>query len=199
MTETKTIVFVGDSITEGAGDDEKGGWTRRLAERLPASVRPVHAGVGGDSILLVLERMQRDVLAHHPQLIVLAVGINDSHTDGRGLNWVERGEYERGLDRFADLAGDSPILVVGLTPIDDARTSPLAEDTIYTDQASIEYDAILRGFAQRRGLTYVPIAEHFHREGGAEQLTTDGLHPNPRGHELIAAAVWAALEPILRG
>jgi lysophospholipase L1-like esterase len=194
MQQTKTIVFVGDSITEGAGDDEKGGWTRRLAPRLPAHVRAVHAGVGGDSILLILQRMQRDVLDHDPQLIVLAVGINDSHTNNAGLNWVERAEYERGLDRFADLAGERPIILVGLTPIDDARTSPIAEDTFYTDRASVEYDAILRGFAQRRGFTYIPIAEHFQRGGGAAQLTTDGLHPTPRGHQLIADAVWSALE-----
>jgi lysophospholipase L1-like esterase len=194
MDQTKTIVFVGDSITEGAGDDEMGGWTRRLAPKLPAHIRAVHAGVGGDSILLVLQRMQRDVLAHDPDLIVLAVGINDSHTDSRGLNWVERGEYERGLDRFADLAGSRPVVLVGLTPIDDARTTPLAEDTIYTNQASIEYDAILRSFAKRRGFTYIPIAVHFEREGGAAALTTDGLHPTPRGHQLIADAVWGALE-----
>lgn len=197
MDWKKTIVFVGDSITEGAGDDEKGGWTRRLESKLPPHVRAVHAGVGGDSILLILQRAQRDVFAHDPQLIVLAVGINDSHLDGTGANWVERGEYERGLDRFADLAGELPLVVVGLTPIDDVRTSPIADDAIYTNQASIEYDAILRAFAARRGFVYVPIAEHFAREGGAGQLTTDGLHPTPRGHQIIADAVWAALEPLL--
>lgn len=194
MPKIKTIVFVGDSITEGAGDDEQGGWTRRLAAKLPADVRAIHAGVGGDTILLILQRAQRDVLAHAPELIVLAVGINDSRTHSGGVYEVERGEYERGLERFASLANETPVMVVGLTPIDDARTGPIDQDLVYTDQASKDYDATLRSFAQRHGYEYVPIAMHFGPEGGAKALTTDGLHPTPRGHALIAQAVWAALE-----
>jgi lysophospholipase L1-like esterase len=199
MKEKKTIVFVGDSITEGAGDDEQGGWTRRLAARLPAHVNAIHAGVGGDTILLILNRLQRDVLAHEPQLIVLAVGVNDSRRHAGGVYEVALPDFERGLAEFAArLPGTAAqIAVVGLTPVDEPRTLPIAEDLHYTQIAVRDYDAALSRFAAERGFRYIPLLAAFAAQGGPETLTTDGLHPTPRGHEIIAGEVWAALEPLL--
>jgi acyl-CoA thioesterase-1 len=195
----KTIVFVGDSITEGAGDSEKGGWSRRVAETLPAEWQAVHAGISGNTIVDILARLERDVLAHKPDLVTLAVGINDSrhHPSLGGLKEVPLPDYEAGLQRFAErVAAEkiAKIIIIGLTPIDDSQTGPIEEDLVYTNEASLAYDKALRGFAKKRGYQYIAITPLFDAQGGAVELTTDGLHPNPAGHEIIAGAVRAALE-----
>jgi lysophospholipase L1-like esterase len=190
-----TIVFIGDSITEGAADHERGGWPRRLAAELPADWQPVFAGVGGDTIWHILERLERDALAHKPDILVLAVGINDSRRHAGGRYEVPFVDFERGLAEFAArVQSASRVVVVGLTPVDEPRTLPIAEDLHYTLIAMRDYDAALQRWAAQLGYAYVPLAAAFAAAGGAETLTADGLHPTPAGHALIAAAVRTELE-----
>ncbi|UYN90106.1 MAG: hypothetical protein KIT08_02435 [Anaerolineales bacterium] len=191
-----TIVFIGDSITEGAADHESGGWTRRLAATLPAGWEAVHAGVGGDTIFHILNRLEQDALLYKPDILTLAVGINDSRRYNAGRYEVKLEDFERGLAEFASrMAGrDARILIVGLTPVDEPRTLPIAEDLHYTQIAASDYDAALRRFAAQHGYGYVALQPAFEAAGGPAQLTSDGLHPTPAGHELIAQAVRAQLE-----
>jgi lysophospholipase L1-like esterase len=195
MEPTKTIVFVGDSITEGAADHEQGGWTRRVAAKLPTDWKVVHAGISGNTILDILARLESDVLSHKPDLIVLAVGINDSrHYPSRGnAKEVALADYAAGLERFADATDGHKVVIVGLTPIDDIRTSPIEEDLVYSQQGSFEYDATLREFADKYGFPYIAITPLFDEGGGAVDLTNDGLHPTPVGHQIIADAVLRVL------
>jgi lysophospholipase L1-like esterase len=195
MEPTKTIVFVGDSITEGAADHEQGGWTRRVAAKLPADWHVVHAGISGNTILDILARLQNDVLSHKPDLIVLAVGINDSrHYPSHGnAKEVSLEDYAAGLERFAAATDGHKVVIVGLTPIDDARTTPIEEDLVYSQQGSLEYDATLREFADKYGFPYVAISSLYEEHGGAKELTNDGLHPTPAGHQIIADAVLPIL------
>jgi lysophospholipase L1-like esterase len=197
----KTIVFIGDSITEGADDHEHGGWTRRVQARLPEGWQAVHAGIGGNVITDVLARMDRDVLAHKPSIVVLAIGINDSRqfTFENRRNGVALPEFKASLTEYAkrvnELAG--PKLIVGLTPVDETRTNSFEAGMIYASAAQREYDEALQAFAAEHDYTYIAIEPAFDANGGAQALTTDGLHPNPVGHELIALAVWANLEPLV--
>ncbi|MCW5874232.1 MAG: hypothetical protein KIS88_06260 [Anaerolineales bacterium] len=195
----KTIVFIGDSITEGAADHESGGWTRRLAATLPDDWEAVHAGVGGDTIYLILERLEQDALIYKPDILVLAVGINDSRRYTAGRYEVTLEDFEHGLAEFARRVAESGarVIVVGLTPVDEPRTLPIAEDLHYTQIAARDYDAALQRFAEQHGYGYVPLMAAFELAGGAAQLTSDGLHPTPAGHALIAEAVGAALQALM--
>lgn len=195
----KTIVFIGDSITEGAADHERGGWTRRLADTLPQDWEAVHAGVGGDTIYLILERLEQDALIYSPDILVLAVGINDSRRYTAGRYEVTLEDFERGLAEFARrmAAYETKIIILGLTPVDEPRTLPIAEGLHYTQIAANDYDAALLRFAAQHGYGYVALMPAFEQAGGAAQLTSDGLHPTPAGHAIIASAVGAALQGLL--
>src|SRR5207245_3245279 len=62
------IVLLGDSITQGWGEDFSGWFPgMKLANR----------GISGDTSRGVLIRLQEDVLALHPQAVVLLIGTND--------------------------------------------------------------------------------------------------------------------------
>jgi len=51
-----------------------------------------------------------------------------------------------------------------------------------------------------RSLTVVDLLEGFaDQEVGAADLSEDGLHPNPKGHEILAGLVHRHLEPIVAG
>lgn len=66
--DQKALVFLGDSITQGWGDDVGG--------QFPG-VKVANRGISGDTTRGVLIRLQEDVLALHPSGVVLLIGTND--------------------------------------------------------------------------------------------------------------------------
>ncbi len=81
-----TIVAFGDSVTHGAvGPDEISYdtvyWNRlrkklnEVRDYMPVNV--INAGIGGITAEGSLERMERDVFSHHPDLVIVCFGLND--------------------------------------------------------------------------------------------------------------------------
>lgn len=65
----KTVVAYGDSITEMPG------WVSMLKSELGTEV--INAGVSGDTTLLAIKRIENDVLAHNPDIVIMNFGMND--------------------------------------------------------------------------------------------------------------------------
>ena len=98
-----TIAFLGDSVTQGCFEiyqpDEKSietvydqanayhaQFARMLAELYPAApVNIINAGISGDNAPHGLERLERDVLSHRPDLTVVCYGLNDCRSNPEGL------------------------------------------------------------------------------------------------------------------
>lgn len=68
------LVFLGNSLTEGKYG---GDFVAHVAARLPQHTI-INAGVGGDTILNLLERLDRDVLAHEPDGVFVMCAGNDA-------------------------------------------------------------------------------------------------------------------------
>lgn len=73
----KTIVFFGDSLTEGRIGAS---YIERIQRTLGPDVRLINAGINGDTTYHLLRRLQADVVAHDPDIVVVQVGLNDMGT-----------------------------------------------------------------------------------------------------------------------
>ena len=80
------LVAFGDSVTHGclAPDeyDYESVYWKRLCRKLNAinpsmPVNGIDAGISGITASASLERMERDVLSHHPDLVIVCFGLND--------------------------------------------------------------------------------------------------------------------------
>lgn len=85
--ESVTIVCLGDSVTAGGdlasveGQGYVGTLERELEERFRRGrIDVINAGVGGTPSAFGLERLQRDVLDHHPDLVTVMFSLNDAGT-----------------------------------------------------------------------------------------------------------------------
>ena len=186
-----TIAFIGNSFVEGVGDTTEGGWTRRVTRQLTQNWNSIHKGIGGDNIRAVLNRFQTDALSYNPQIVVVEVGINDSRIRSSlgNLNEVPPWEFSAALVTFNSIVKARNIrylLLMGLTPVDEARTTPYKEDKIYLNREIRLYDKLLQEFTISKNHVFVPLYDQFAKEGGATKLTVDGVHPSPEGHALIA-------------
>ncbi len=81
-----TIVAFGDSVTHGAFEkdnlDYENVYWRQLARKLSAvrdyvPINVINAGIGGINAALSVSRIDRDVLCHHPDLVIVCFGLND--------------------------------------------------------------------------------------------------------------------------
>lgn len=165
----ETIVFLGDSITSGHGLPLPLTFPHRLGESLGVSV--LNAGISGDLTAGGLARLERDVLAHRPKLVVVELGANDVF---RRLPREETLGNLRAIVRRAREDGAGVVLVhVGLSLLGRG-----------------DYRDGFRAIAREEGAWLV---EDF-LSGVVPAYSTDGLHPSEEGHARLAAK----LEPVLR-
>lgn len=68
------LVFFGDSLTWGGYG---GDWVAEIARRCPNHTI-INAGVGGNTVVNLLRRVEADVIAHEPDGVFVMVGGNDS-------------------------------------------------------------------------------------------------------------------------
>lgn len=100
---TVTIAFLGDSVTQGCFElykmedekfdtvfDKNSAYHSYVAKILSVlypsvPVNIINAGVSGSNTAHGLERLERDVLRHHPDLTVVCFGLNDCGRKEAGL------------------------------------------------------------------------------------------------------------------
>ncbi|MBX7075421.1 MAG: hypothetical protein K1X71_19940 [Pirellulales bacterium] len=196
------VVCLGDSITKGvrAGVTADQIYSQQFEQDLRSkklNVRVINQGVGGETTAGALQRLDRDVLAHHPALVTLMYGTNDCYVDaGQQRSRLSIDEYRQNLEQLIArirAAGAEPIL---MTPPAYASQSPANGLGEHGNVRLKEYAAACRAAAERRD---VPLVDHFQKWHDAlsrgealEGWTTDGYHPNTIGHSGIAESMQVA-------
>jgi acyl-CoA thioesterase I len=163
------VVFLGDSITSGHRLPAEAAFPYRLGQVLGVPI--VNAGISGDTTEGGLIRLDRDVLAHYPRVVVVELGVNDVFGRRPGERTVEN---LRMITQRIRAQGGRVILVhISLPTIPgDGQRRPLRE--------------IARG----EGATLV---EDF-LDGVVPAHSYDGLHPDEQGQAMLAER----LLPVLR-
>lgn len=180
------VLFVGTSLTAGYGLTPELAYPSVIA-RLAASkglpIDAVNAGLSGETSAGALRRLEW-VLRTPAEVVVVETGANDAL---RGLDPDStRSNLERIIARIK-------------------REQPRAEIVLVQMEAPPNYGL---SYVRRFRAMYGEVARSekvvlapFLLDGVAgipELNQADGIHPNRRGAELVAANVWKALEPILR-
>lgn len=202
------VLALGDSITDGAGGAREWftepadgpGWLARLS-RLAAGtgVAWVNRGIGGNRVPDLLARLDADVLDAKPDLVIVYIGINDvwHWRDGRG---TPEPEYRDGLAELARRLTGAGISVLMCTP---TVIGERAEGLNQQDEMLGRYVAISRQTASRLGLPCCDLHAAFRTELARRNtadvesgvLTTDGVHLNDAGNELVANTLAGVLGP----
>lgn len=170
----EVVVFFGDSITQGYGVRPEETFPSLVAKELGLSF--VNAGVPGDTMADGLARMERDVLARRPRLTLVEFGGNDF------LRRVPLPETLNSLDAMVKTLIAQGMMVVILEVNVGLMGDP--------------YLAGYRAVAKRYGA--VLVEDVMKGILGDPDLKVDGIHPNARGHRLIALRVVRVLRPLLR-
>ncbi len=186
------IVCFGDSIT-GIYYHTGGhrAWSHLLGDQLVqawpgARLVLFNAGVSGNTTADALARLDADVLAHRPHLVVMKFGMNDT---ARLTADAFRANLHTLCDRIRAAGSDLLLLTPNAVETGDAGRPP---------EKVAAYAAIVREVGCERGLPVADVHAAFSRVQASApadwlRLMSDTIHPNLRGHALIAATAAAAL------
>jgi len=192
------ICAFGDSITWGALDTEKGGWVERLKAYLLESDNDVYnLGVSGDKTPHILERFEIETKTRVEEgedvILVFAVGINDSYFIQSKKDFMTPPEnFKRNIQEIIERAQkiSSKIIFVGLTPVDELKTSPIPWDTdkFFKNENIEKYNEIIRSACRENKVHFIEIFNNWIKSDYRDMLE-DGLHPNSEGHQKIFETV----------
>ena len=207
LTIPRKLIVLGDSGVYGYGDPEEGGWCERLRRHwmgLPDGPVLYPLGVRGDGLERVAGRWQAEFAARgelrrqQPQGILLSEGLNDTARIGRsdGRPQLDPEAFLFALQQLLrQLKATGPVLVMGLTPVDEALM-PYADVLWYSLEQIRRYEGLLEEACLEADVPFLPLLEQLLAEPHWLQwIGPDGLHLNSDGHQWIYERVrqWPAL------
>lgn len=198
------IVAFGDSLTAGVGATNNQDYVSQLERR--AGVAIINKGVSGDTTEEALGRLQSDVLARDPSVVIVWLGGND--IIGRF--------YERVRDGLEDVNTTDWLRLVALRltgKIPD--TAGITEDETFENLTEIieriqaggavtivigfsggifdeDLESRYEAVAEATGSLYVPDA--LNNVLGRPSLMSDLVHPNNDGYAIVADRVLPYLQ-----
>jgi len=171
------LVFLGDSITQGWGED--------MGKSFPG-IQVANRGISGDTTRGMLLRLKKDVLELNPKGIVMLMGTNDLE-EGADANVVSK-NIELILTDIQKHNAKTPVTLCKVFPASASKKRPAQQiKDINTAIANVA-----KNFPQ---VTLVDTWTLFANEQGdaKEAEFPDLLHPNQAGY-----AKWAgAIRPVL--
>lgn len=183
-TAVTKILILGDSLTEGYGIARESAFPALVEASLKAAgknVSVINGGVSGSTSASGPSRMKW-YLKSKPDMLVLALGAND------GLRGQSVVEMRKNLAKVMTLARDSrvpQIVLVGMK-------IPFNYGPVYRK----EFEAVFPSLAKEYD---VPLLS-FLLDGVATEPSlnlADGVHPNEKGHKVVAKTVHDFLMPLL--
>ena len=196
----KKIIFFGDSITQMGINT--GGYIDLLnntihAKGLDKNYELIGAGIGGNKVYDLYLRLENDVLAKKPTHVLVYVGINDIWHKTSGIG-TDIKKYEEFYTALIKKMQQHKIRLFLCTPsvIGEKKAGANPQD------ADLDaYSAVIRKLAAEHNCVLIDLRKTFndyenaHNPADKESgiLTTDKVHLNDKGNQLVADAIAAFL------
>jgi acyl-CoA thioesterase I len=185
----ENIVLIGDSVTDcdrliyppyGLG------YVSKLAKLIDEDFKIINVGTSGDRLINLEQRWDKDVMENHPDILSIAIGINDTWRRYDSGQETSAEDFEK---RYRALLSQTeeklpikfvlcePFLLHVESEMENWREDLNPKISIVHNLAK-EFNAKLVSFDQmfNQAALTTPI----------ETLAPDGIHPTELGHEMMA-------------
>jgi len=194
------VMILGDSVTVGAGfsgvsrDNSYVSLLRRQFTRAGVQAELKPSALDGVDTDYALKRFDRMVGRERPDVLVIALGLNDARPPG-GRVECPPDRYKENLCRLAEKAMEIDARPVLCTP---SPRLDVSRDGQPGWQAMAPYAEKVRSVADTYHLPWIDLYEEFVAREDLDDLLPDRLHPGPVGHRMIARLFARTLIPICR-
>jgi len=186
QNDTQRILFFGDSITAGHGIDKANAFPALIQQKIDSlgwDFKAINGGLSGETSAGGLRRV--DWMLRQPvSVFVLELGGNDGL---RGIDLdVTKKNLQKIIDKVEAKYPEAKIVLAGMQV-------PPNLGPEYTKKFKQMYPKL----AKENDAALIPfLLEDVGRN--PSRMQGDGIHPNAKGHNIVAETVWDTLKPILQ-
>ncbi|HMK04880.1 MAG TPA: GDSL-type esterase/lipase family protein [Ferruginibacter sp.] len=197
----KRIIFFGDSITQTAV--KPGGYIAKMDSIIAALDKKdqyelVGAGISSNKVYDLYLRLEEDILKKEPDIVVIFIGVNDVWHKRLLGTGTDADKFEKFYSSILKRLAEKNIKAILCTP------AVIGEKNDFTNELDGDlnkYCNIIRGIAAKNNLPLVDLRKAFleyngmHNTANKESgiLTTDRVHLNARGSQLVADEMWKVI------
>lgn len=196
------IVFFGDSITQAAVKPK--GYIDRLSQMLTQQnlqdkYELIGAGISGNKVYDLYLRIEDDVLAKNPQIVVIYIGVNDVWHKASSGTGTDPDKFVKFYEAILKKLRAANIKVALCTP------AAIGEKTDFTNQQDGDlnsYSQIIRDLAKKNSLPLIDLRKAFldynlknnPKNDDRGILTSDRVHLNDLGNQFVADEMWRVIK-----
>lgn len=180
VASAKKIVILGDSITDGYGVSKNLAFPAILNEKLSPDHEVVAMAISGSTTASAISRLKW-AFKVKPDIILLALGAND------GLRGIKVEETKKNLSEAIDIIrkNKTEVVLVGM------QMPPN-----YGKDYTMQFKKTFFQLAEQKKVKLIPFL--LDKVGGELDLNqSDGIHPNEKGHVVIAESIYKQLKDLL--
>jgi acyl-CoA thioesterase-1 len=181
QAQTKKLVVLGDSLTEGYGVAKESAFPALLEKKIHDSGKKewtvINSGVSGATTASATGRMKW-LFKTKPDLVLLILGAND------GLRGLKVAESEKNLAQAIEYAQSQKVsLVLG----------GLYMPPNYGKEYSDQFKKMYADLAKKYKIPLIPfILDKV--AGDPKYNLADGIHPNEAGHKIVAEHIYQEIK-----
>ncbi len=195
ISENKKIdlVFLGNSITQSWGDDDRNVWGpgKEIWDQYYKRLNAANFGISGDRTQHVLWRIENGCFNNiNPKLIVLHIGTNNIHDNTE--QEIAEGIKEV-IERINEKLPETKILLLGIFPRGER---PDDQERIKVDKVN----ELIATFDDNRTVFYKNIEKVFLNEDGtanSDKMSQDFIHLKKEGYKAWAEAIELNLTKLI--
>jgi isoamyl acetate esterase len=188
------IIFFGDSLTSLAVDDTSGkhftkGYVQTVRETLQAQHKDKDLQIdavatGGHTVPDLVKRVDKDVIAKKPTIVVIQIGCNDARR-------VPKETFQSSLEELHDKLKAAGIQAIqcSLTSVGEKHDGSNKDDAKMEEFAQVEREIAKAKDVSLNDLRKAFVSywkEHNKENKPSGILTYDGNHFNQTGHDFVA-------------
>lgn len=192
IKKNDVILFNGDSITDALRDREDyyslAGYSKFVSENLKHNIVCFNRGVGGDTALQVLNRLEAELNEIKPTVFSLLIGVNDTWRRFDSNEIITPEETYKNVEDILKLVRNYTDRIFILEPflLDvDINKRCFREDL----SPRIWY---IRDLARKYQCEFIPLNGIFAElscKNDPSFYSYDGVHPTIEGHKIIAKEI----------
>jgi acyl-CoA thioesterase-1 len=183
---TKTILVLGDSLSQGFGLAPSEAYPLLLAKKLRAAglnFQVINASAAGGTTEGGLERLPGH-LKRRIDIFILELGINDAF-QGVPVDQIQN-NLQQIIDKVKARNPNVHLVIAGMQ-----LPNYTADDYVYA------FGKMFADLAAKNHAALVPYLLQT-VAGDPSMNLSDGIHPNAAGQKILAETVWHVLEPVAR-
>lgn len=185
FSASKTVVFLGDSLTEGYGVDQESAYTSLVQKKITIdniNWKVVNSGISGSTSASGPSRAKWLLKAKDkPSLVVVVLGAND------GLRGLPIDSVKNNLNETVKILKEAKIKTV---------IAELYVPPNYGKDYSEKFKKTFSDVAKENKVPMMPFL--LEKVAGKTDLNlSDGIHPNEKGHQIIADGIYGFLKKYL--